>query len=954
MADKTRARSIAPEDAGDFGVPVATDKDELIVEGLRQNNLKDLYLSIPHNKITAIVGPSGSGKSSLAFDTLFAEGRWRFIESLSTYTRLFLERMDRPELDSIRNIRPAIAVEQKNPVRTSRSTVGTATELNDYMRVFFARVGSLHCTGCGSPVRAVEPGTAAEDIIQKHSGSRVIVGFTMPLSGKTMGEAVSDLIQKGFVRIRAGEETVDITEVDPSVLSVPKSEALGVVADRLVARKKELARLTESLESAYREGGGQAWAETTGTDGEKTLLQFSRRLKCDGCGTTAEKPDPISLSFNHPVGACPECKGFGNVLKYDIGKVIPDEGLSLGEGAVEPWTKPAYRWWHDELKRHAGRYGIGMDKPFGKLSARERRLVFEGTADFDGLDGFFEYLESKKYKLHVKVFSSRYKGQFTCESCKGSRLKKQALSVTVEGMNIAEVNALSIEKALKFFKNLKLTPFEKKVSREVFKQITAKLSFLNQTGLGYITLDRPTKTLSGGEAQRVSIATQLAANLTGVLYILDEPSVGLHPVDIDTLAGQLRELSKRGNTVVVVEHDPSIISSSDHITELGPGAGERGGRLVYSGPTEEFLKDGRTLTSGYLTGRLKIHTPRWRRKGNGNFIELKGASGNNLKSVDVRLPLKTLTCVTGVSGSGKSTLVVDTLYNIIASHHEGKGRKGGGGAVRPLPYKSIYGLGNITGVKLVDQGPIGRTPRSNPITYIGGFDEIRRLYAGLPAAYSAGLTPGHFSFNIPGGRCEACRGEGVEKLEMYFLPDVYIRCAACGGKRYKGQVLEARLAGRSIYDCLEMTFNEAAALFANERALTQRLEIVQEVGLGYLKLGQSATTLSGGEAQRLKVARELMEKDTGDTLYIFDEPTTGLHMDDTKRLLSVLGRLVDSGNTVLIIEHNLDCIKTADHIIDLGPGGGEQGGNVVASGTPEAVARVKKSVTGRYLKVVLA
>ncbi|MCC6503555.1 MAG: excinuclease ABC subunit UvrA [Deltaproteobacteria bacterium] len=921
-----------------FEMPAPSDRDELVIEGLRQNNLRNISLRIPHNAITAIVGPSGSGKSSLAFDTLFAEGRWRFIESLSTYTRLFLERMDRPDVDTIRNIRPAIAVEQKNPVRASRSTVGTTTELNDYLRLLFARVGKLHCHECGQPVEATSPVAAAEAVINRYEAEAVHIGFDINVRGKTALEAASNLLKKGFVRILLSGSIIDISEAAPEILP----DTIGVVADRLVVKEAQRQRLTEALEAAFDQGGGLAWVFVP----DKGIETFSREARCPGCNAKAERPTPISLSFNHPVGACPECKGFGNVLRYDEFKVIPDKSLSLRQGAIEPWTKPSYRWWEEEIEKYAPHYGIDLDKPFERLSAKEKKLVFEGSADFEGIDQFFDYLESKKYKLHIKVFSSRYKGQVKCVSCGGTRLKKQALSVTIGALNIAEAGRMTIKEAKDFFSSLTLSPFEKSVSEEVLRQVNAKLDFLVQTGLGYITLDRLTKTLSGGEAQRVTIATQLASALCGVMYILDEPSIGLHPVDIDMLNSQLKRLSSMGNTVVTVEHDSSMIARSDYIVEMGPGSGGRGGKVVWSGPTDEFMKSARTLTADYLTGRQEIHVPRWRRGGSGRHITIKGASGNNLKDVDLKVPLKTMTCVTGVSGSGKSTLIVDTLYNILAAHFGEK-------CESALPFNSIKGLGDISGIKLIDQGPIGRTPRSNPLTYIGGFDDIRKLFASLTSARLMGLTPGDFSFNVPGGRCEACKGEGAEQLEMYFLPDVFVKCAVCSGKRYKNHVLEVKYRGKSIYDTLNMTFEEGLRLFPNERDLQKRFTVLKDVGLGYLKLGQSATTLSGGEAQRLKIARELMDGSDAEVLYILDEPTTGLHMDDVKKLLSVLGRLVDSGNTVLMIEHNLDCVKTADHVIDLGPGGGAEGGEIVVTGTPEDVAKNPESLTGKYLKKVL-
>jgi len=940
--ERGRAQDLGAPAVGPAGAVGARRgfKDYLVLKGLRQNNLKDLTLAIPHDRITALVGPSGSGKSSLAFDTLFAEGRWRFMESLSTYTRLFLGRMDRPEIDSIENIRPAIAVEQKNPVRSSRSTVATTTELYDYIRLLFARVGVVHCTVCSEPVAPTDPAVSAERLIKEGAGSGVHVGFSMPVAGRDPAAIAAGLLERGFVRARAGGRVFDLGfEGLPDDLP----ETVDVVVDRLKLSKGCRPRLVDSLEIAFREGGGEAWAELEGRGTER----LSTSMVCPGCGARARRPTPISLSFNHPVGACAECKGFGNVLRYDPDKIIPDPGLSLRDGAVEPWTKPAYGRWYEELERYAQGCGIDLDAPFAALPAAARRLVFKGTGDFEGIEEFFSQLETRKYKLHIKVFISRYKSQVVCGACAGSRLTPEALSVRVGGLNIAEVCGMSIKDARRYFKTLSLSRLEEKISKEIRKQIGLKLDFLSRTGLGYITLDRPTKTLSGGEAQRASLATQLAGRLCGVLYILDEPSIGLHPVDVDALARQIRRLAALGNTVVLVEHDPALIRASDHIVELGPGAGEKGGRLVYAGKTSGFAEGVRTLTSDYLSGARVIHVPRWRRRGSGRSITLRRASGNNLKDVDFNLALGTMTCVTGVSGSGKSTLVVDTLFRAAAAHFKVRAEK-------PLAHGGINGLEDISGVGMIDQAPVGRTPRSLPITYMGGLDEIRRLYAGLPAARAAGLGPGHFSFNVPGGRCEACKGEGLERLEMYFLPDVYVKCAACQGRRYKRKVLDVKYRGMSIYEVLEMTFDEAARLFPSQAGLQKRFSILRDVGLGYLRLGQPATTLSGGEAQRLKIARELAEGADGEMLYILDEPTTGLHADDTRRLLSVLGRLVDAGNTVLIIEHNLDCIKTADLVVDLGPGGGPEGGRIVAAGTPEEVSGVRASRTGRCLKAALS
>ncbi len=974
-----------------FALSVPADKDHLIIEGLRQNNLKDINVSIPHDKITAIVGPSGSGKSSLAFDTLFAEGRWRFMESLSTYTRLFLERMDRPDLDSIRNIRPAIAIEQKNPVRTSRSTVGTATEINDYLRILFARAGKLLCPDCELEVTPTSPATAYKKLLKSHDGSKALIGFMQKAEGTgrrkhptkaELEEIVARLLARGFIRIvicnpasAANNEVIDISEDKASAQKAIKGAGqFMVVVDRIVIKKDKRGRIVDSLETSFQEGSGSAAVMILGSDSADSdsnsnkdkLLNFTRRLTCTGCGFELEKPTPILFSFNHPLGACNECKGFGNILLYDEDKLVPDKGLTLREGAIEPWTKPASAWWYEQLEEHAAKYNLGLDIPYRDLSKRERETIAKGTEDFDGFDGFFAYLDTKKYKLHVRVFLSRYKGHFECAGCQGMRLNKKALAIRLGGLNIAELSAMTIKEAGGFFKTLKLAPKEATLAKEATKQLAIKLSFLSETGLEHLTLDRLTRTLSGGEAQRVALCNQLASALSGVLYILDEPSVGLHPRDIDTLIGQIKQIAARDNTVVVVEHDTSTIKAADHVIELGPGSGELGGRLVYSGGLTEFKAEAKTLTAEYLRGEKKIKVPRWRRRGSGESLQLIGAKGHNLKNIDIEIPLGTLTCITGVSGSGKSSLIMNTLYKALAPRFNIK-------TDRALEHSRIIGADKIREIKLIDQEPIGKTPRSNPVTYIGGFDDIRSHFSSLRSARALNLTPGHFSFNVPGGRCESCKGEGVEKLEMYFLPDVYITCAGCDGQRYKTQILEIKSKDRNIYDVLQMTFDNAAVFFQSIPGLSKKISVIKEVGLGYLKLGQPATTLSGGEAQRLKIARELgfakqslgltawrdnkdkkgLQKENSAALYILDEPTTGLHTDDTKKLLYVLSRIVDSGNTVVIIEHNMECVKTADYVIDIGPEGGKEGGMVVATGTPEQVAKTAEGHTSRYLKEAL-
>ncbi len=926
------------------GPEESPQREDLIVEGLRQNNLKDISVAIPHDRITAIVGPSGSGKSSLAFDTLFAEGRWRFMESLSTYTRLFLDKMERPDMDAIRNIRPAIAVEQKNPVRTSRSTVGTASEVNDYIRLIFSRIGKLYCPKCKIEIRPDEPAEIAGELMSRFPGRRAAIGFVTSLNNKSdkkdVHEVIDGLMARGFSRVRVKGKTYDLNEKQAGLQGMKN---LDVVMDRVVLKKTARDRLTESLENAYREGGEAAWVAVEGEDTER----FRRRPLCRECGLETPRPTPLALSFNHPVGACPECRGFGNVLLYDEGKIIPDKALSLRQGAIAPWTKPSYKWLYEELEAAAPAEGIDLDAPYEDLTERTHALIRNGSPNFHGIDEFFAGLEKKQYKLHIKVFTSRYKSFSTCSLCKGIRLGESALNLTIGGRNIAEINAMTISDARVFFHSLKLGPMEKKISGEAIRQIICKLDFLFQTGLGYISLSRATKTLSGGEIQRVTLATQLASTLTGVLYVLDEPSVGLHPVDIEAIKGQMEKLRSRGNTIVVVEHDHDIIRNSDYIVELGPGAGASGGRLVFTGDTVDFLKNAQTLTSKYMTGRISIPVPRWRRKGNGRSISLEGASGNNLKGVNVRIPLKTFTCVTGVSGSGKSTLIIETLYRALARRFNIK-------SDAPLPFRALHGTGDIRGLTLISQSPIGRSHRSMPVTYIGAFDSIRKAFASQPSARSAGLTPGAFSFNVPGGRCEKCGGEGARKLDMYFLPDVYIKCPACEGRRFNRRTLSIKYRGKNISDVLKMSFDEASRLFRQNADLRRRFAMMAEVGLGYLRLGQPAPRLSGGEAQRIKVARELLKGNSGERLFILDEPTRGLHTDDIKKLLSLLGRLVDSGNTVLVIEHNMEVIKTADHIIDMGPGGGPDGGRILCSGTPEAAAGTSGGKTADFLLKALS
>jgi len=912
----------------------------LRIEGARQNNLKNISVEIPHDRLTVVTGVSGSGKSSLAFDTLFAEGQWRYIESLSTYARMFLERIDRPDVDRIEQIRPAVALEQKNPVRTARSTVGTATEIYDYLRLLYAKVGRVYCAACGAPAASHSAATIADALLAEHAGARALVTFPLPVAaGAAPAEVWAALTRRGFARVRVDDTIVDLAAPPPATLTTPE---IQVVLDRVVLAADARARLVDSLETALREGGGRVTVDVVGA----ARRAFTEEFRCGACGAALERPQPLLFSFNHPLGACAECKGFGNVLRYDESLVVPDRALSLGAGAVEPWTHPSGKWYQRELVRAARRAGVDLDVPWERLGERERRLVYEGEGKFPGINGFFEEIESYRYKLHVRVFLSRYRTQSPCPVCAGARLKPSALAVKVAGLTISEFTALTIERAAAALESLELTAWEAAVGREILRQLSAKLTFLLRVGLGYLTLGRQTRTLSGGEAQRINLANQLGSQLVGTLYVLDEPSIGLHARDTARLADLCRELAGAGNTVVVVEHDRAFIEAADHVIELGPGSGERGGEVVFSGSQDEFRKTTRSLTARYLTGRESIPAPLARRTGRRHLV-LTGAREHNLKDVTLRLPLGTLCVVTGVSGSGKSTLVHDTLYHAVARAFKTEFQT-------PGAYTALTGLEYVKGVRLIDQEPIGRTPRSNPVTYVKAFDEIRKLYAALPRAKTLGLGAGAFSFNVPGGRCESCQGDGFQKLEMYFFEDVYVSCQECEGRRYRAEVLGVKYRGKSIGDVLALTVDEAVDFFAATPALARRLRVLQDVGLGYLRLGQPATTLSGGEAQRLKIAAELAARASGEMLYLLDEPTTGLHLDDVKKLLYVLHRLVDTGNTVVLVEHHLDVVRAADWVIDLGPEGGEEGGEIVAEGPPEVVAQTPGSYTGKFLAEMLS
>jgi excinuclease ABC subunit A len=984
--------------------PTAGASAELVIRGARTHNLKNIDLTLPPNALVIVTGVSGSGKSSLAFDTIYAEGQRRYVESLSAYARQFLERMEKPDVDAIDGVSPAIAIRQKNSVRNPRSTVGTTTEIHDYLRLLFSRVGRTFCRGCGQEVVRESPEVVALRLAALPAGTRLIIGFEMPVvaapgptaangaepqdeatesnlieggvdadgavtangaaNGNGWGGAnghgadpvsatLEALRRKGFGRLLVGgRAAVSFDDVEVSLLK--DQSVLHVVVDRLRVQPDMLTRLTDSIETAYGEGGGAAFAlevpaaePGAGPEPDLPLHVFSERFDCRACGITYEDPQPRLFSFNNPFGACPTCHGFGNVIELDTELVVPDPTRSIQDNAIEPWSKPHYRANLADLKRAARGGGVRLNVPWADLTPDEKRFVMDGDGDgYEGVRGFFAWLERKKYKVHVRVFLSRYRGYQTCPDCGGARLRREARSVRVAGRTIDQVCALTVREASRFFAGLELSGREAAIADKVLTEIRRRLRFLSEVGLDYLTLDRLSSTLSGGESQRINLATSLGSALVGTLYVLDEPSIGLHSRDNQRLIAILHQLRDQGNTVIVVEHDADMIRVADHVVDLGLGAGEQGGRVVFSGTLDGLLHEPRSLTARYLRGELSIPVPRVRRRATGHRIRVLGASEHNLKAIDVSIPLNMLTCVTGVSGSGKSTLVHDIVYPAIKRLKGDWDKKVGA-------HRGLQGAEHISDAVLVDQAPIGRTPRSNPVTYLKAFDPIRELFASTKDARSRGLTASHFSFNVAGGRCETCEGEGQIRVEMQFLADVFVPCEQCDGQRFKPQVLDVRYRGRNVHQVLEMTVREALTFFAGSPKVLRRLLLLDEIGLGYLRLGQPATTLSGGEAQRIKIAAHLASR-TGDRLlYVLDEPTTGLHFDDIAKLLAAFRKLLQAGHTLLVIEHNLDVIKTADHVIDLGPEGGEDGGFVVAVGTPEEIAAVESSHTGRYLRAVL-
>jgi excinuclease ABC subunit A len=933
---------------------VRSKEEAIEVHGARVHNLKNISFHLPLNKLTVVTGVSGSGKSSLAFDTIYAEGQRRYVESLSAYARQFLERMDKPDVDEILGIAPAIAIRQKNSTRNPRSTVATQTEIYDYLRLLFARIGQTFCYVCSREVKKDSPESAAEEILNTLTeGTRFYVLFPAEHDFETKNQKpktknqnpiphLMSLMQQGFTRLFRDGETIDLQT--PEDYPFKDFENTYVLVDRLKADSSIRQRLVDSLEICFRESGA---AVIQTADTEPRALNFSEKFICKYDSTVYEEPEPRLFSFNSPFGACPVCQGFGNTIDIDFELVVPNENLSIEADAVEPFSRPQYDWAKKELLRFARNSGIPTKIPFADLTDFQKQAIFEGAPGFRGVRGFFSWLETKKYKLHVRVFMAKYRGYTTCPECRGGRLRKEAQAVKIGEKSLPEVVNLAINDAQKFFENLELSEGREKIAEKLLLEVRRRLKFLVDVGLDYLTLNRLASTLSGGEAQRIQLATNLGSLLVGALYVLDEPSIGLHPRDNSRLVKILENLRDIGNTVLVVEHDEETMRSADHILDIGLHAGELGGNLVYEGDFLGLIQDDISLTAKYLRGDCEIKVPQKRKEPTKRKIEITGARENNLKNVSVEIPLDMMVCVTGVSGSGKSTLVHDILYaGIKKKRGEWQGAVG--------HFKEIKGAELVDDIALVDQSPIGRTPRSNPVTYIKAYDAIREVFASTNGAKSKGFNASHFSFNVPGGRCETCQGSGTVTVEMQFLADVELTCEDCRGTRFRDEILDIKYKGKNIAEVLQLTVREAILFFKETAKLVNKLKVIEAVGLGYLRLGQSATTLSGGEAQRVKLAAHLATKTKSKTLFIFDEPTTGLHFDDINKLLTAFRALIDNGGSLLVIEHNLDVIKTADYVIDLGPEGGTGGGKVVALGTPEEIVKEKNSHTGRYLKEYLS
>lgn len=988
--------------------------EQITIRGARTHNLKGIDVDIPHNALTVVSGVSGSGKSSLAFDTVYAEGQRRYVESLSAYARQFLERIEKPDVDHMDGLAPAIAIKQKNQTRNPRSTVATATEIYDYLRLLFARCGTVTCLHCGGVVRHDTVDEIVTRVLAMPEGSRVYALFPVvrrevkleamsgPVAGEeeapvkkpakkapkvtkkaaetaaltlteSLKERLGELRRRGFNRLwqddAGGGKIVEFSTPE-SLLELDFSDVearpIYVLADRLAINPEIRSRLVDAIETGYREAGEIVFRTVPREETEAPqMLRFSMAFECSSCHRAYREPEPRLFSFNNPYGACPRCQGFGNTIDFDPNLIIPDRSKTLDEGAVDPWTKTKYRAWHGEMKRAAKAEGVPIDVPWYDLTEAQQRFIEEGRGTWGGIRGFFAELERKKYKLHVRVFLSKYRGYATCPDCRGQRLRAEARAVQIEGKNICEASAMTITEAQEFFDGLNLSPAQMEIAGKVLEEVRQRIGFLKQVGLEYLTLDRLSSTLSGGESQRIQLATSLGSRLVGALYVLDEPSIGLHTRDTAKLITIMEDLRDLGNTILVVEHDPDVIRAADRLLDLGPGAGELGGQLLAAGTIDEVKENPASITGKYLSGRAHIAVPKHRREPGREKLRLKGARVHNLRGVDVEIPLGLLCCVTGVSGSGKSTLVHQVLYRALM---QALGQ-GEGGDPAHL-YRELSGAQYLNDVVLVDQSPIGRTPRSNPVTYIKAFDAIRELFAAQPDAKRKQLTAGSFSFNVPGGRCNVCEGDGTVTVEMQFLADVELPCEECNGTRYKSTVLEVKYKGKNIHDVLNLTVHEALGYFAGHPKILDKLAVLDEVGLGYVRLGQSATTLSGGEAQRVKLAQHLAAARSGSSggaggvraeakriasrvLYILDEPTTGLHFEDVAKLLAAFRKLIEGGGSLLVIEHNLDVIKCADWVIDMGPEGGSGGGQVVAAGTPEEIVQVKGSHTGEWLKGVL-
>jgi excinuclease ABC subunit A len=972
--------------------------DAIIIRGARTHNLKNISCEIPHGKLTVVSGVSGSGKSSLAFDTVYAEGQRRYVESLSAYARQFLERIEKPDVDEIDGLAPAIAIKQKNTTRNPRSTVATATEIYDYLRLLYARCGEVHCIYCDGLVKRDSVDEAADVILALGEGARLNVLFPVVPAGTADGVAskepgkevaraakpaakaaaksktaaptgevlhvetlkarLADLRASGFNRLwQAG--TIFEFSTPESLIDLDFQAPIFVLLDRLVVSAENRVRIVDAIETAYREGGEAILEEAPRDEtAEKRRLRFSGAYECTSCHKPGREPEPRLFSFNNPFGACPRCQGFGNTVDYDINLIIPDKGLSLNDGAIDPWNRPKYRPWFTDLKKRASELGVKMDVPWRDLPFEMQEIVLRGKGSFEGVWGFFTQMDRKKYKLHVRVMLSKYRGYAECPDCRGQRLRAEARAVRLNGKNICQAAALTIAQAKDFFNSLQLSTMHAEIAGPILEEVRQRLGFLDAVGLEYLTLDRLASTLSGGEAQRIQLATSLGSRLVGALYVLDEPSIGLHTRDTARLIHILEELRDLGNTILVVEHDQDILRAADHLLDLGPGAGEFGGKILAEGILAEIEANPNSLTGRYLSGKISIPVPTRRREPGREKLALRGARANNLRGIDVDIPLGMLVAITGVSGSGKSTLVHQVLYRAVARAlgQVDSGEQAGS-------FTSLAGVERLNDVVLVDQTPIGRTPRSNPITYIKGFDLVRELFAAQPEAKRLSLTPGHFSFNVPGGRCNTCEGDGTVTVEMQFLADVELPCEDCNGTRYQARILEVQYKGKSIHEVLQMTVKEALRFFTGQTKLLEKLAVLDEIGLGYLRLGQSATTLSGGEAQRVKLAAHLASvraananakpSQASRVLYILDEPTTGLHFDDVSKLLTAFKKLIDGGGSLIVIEHNLDVIKSADWVIDLGPEGGEGGGRIVAEGPPEAIAQNLHSHTGKWLARVL-